>query len=194
MLPRRTFLQGWARRGAAVSRRDAAGGHGAGARRRADRHAAGVAIEMVHGAAGCNDLGATKNLWAPGDGRVATFDLCPTALRVARTVSRLPDDRQQHRRAGGGAVRRARDRRRPLPLERGVPHPVASATDGRFRHPRRHVVRPDRTRRRFGQDTPIPSMQLCIENVDQAGGCAYGYCVRVHGLDQLGLAAPSRCR
>src|SRR5918993_961133 len=28
---------------------------------------------------------------------------------------------------------------------------------------------------RFGQDTPIPSMQMCIENVDQAGGCAYGY-------------------
>ncbi len=28
---------------------------------------------------------------------------------------------------------------------------------------------------RFGQGTPIPSMQLCIENVDQAGGCAYGY-------------------
>ena len=28
---------------------------------------------------------------------------------------------------------------------------------------------------KFGQDTAIPSMQLCIENVDQAGGCAYGY-------------------
>ena len=28
---------------------------------------------------------------------------------------------------------------------------------------------------KFGQDTPIPSMQLCIENVDQAGGCFYGY-------------------
>jgi hypothetical protein len=28
---------------------------------------------------------------------------------------------------------------------------------------------------RYGQNTPIPSMQLCIENVDQAGGCAYGY-------------------
>jgi hypothetical protein len=26
-----------------------------------------------------------------------------------------------------------------------------------------------------GNATPIPSMQLCIENVDQAGGCAYGY-------------------
>src|SRR5205085_5682455 len=29
--------------------------------------------------------------------------------------------------------------------------------------------------KKFGQDTPIPSMQLCIENVDQAGGCSYGY-------------------
>jgi hypothetical protein len=28
---------------------------------------------------------------------------------------------------------------------------------------------------RFGQDTPIPSMQLSIEPVDQSGGCAYGY-------------------
>jgi hypothetical protein len=28
---------------------------------------------------------------------------------------------------------------------------------------------------RYGQDTPIPSMQLCIENIDQSGGCAYGY-------------------
>ena len=29
--------------------------------------------------------------------------------------------------------------------------------------------------KRFGQDTPIPSMQLCIESVDQSGGCGYGY-------------------
>ena len=26
---------------------------------------------------------------------------------------------------------------------------------------------------RFGQDTPIPSLQLSIEPVDQSGGCAY---------------------
>ena len=42
---------------------------------------------------------------------------------------------------------------------------------------------------RFGQDTPIPSMQLCIENVDQAGGCAYGYaCVYT---DTISWAAPT---
>jgi hypothetical protein len=43
--------------------------------------------------------------------------------------------------------------------------------------------------RRFGQDTPIPSMQLCIENVDKAGGCAYGYsCVYT---DMISWASPT---
>ena len=38
-----------------------------------------VAIEMVHGAAGCNELGAKMNMWSPvGIGR--EFDLSPTAL------------------------------------------------------------------------------------------------------------------
>ena len=42
---------------------------------------------------------------------------------------------------------------------------------------------------RFGQDTPIPSMQLCIENVDQSGGCAYGYaCVYT---DTISWASPT---
>jgi hypothetical protein len=42
---------------------------------------------------------------------------------------------------------------------------------------------------RFGQDTPVPSMQLCIENVDQSGGCAYGYaCVYT---DTISWAAPT---
>jgi hypothetical protein len=42
---------------------------------------------------------------------------------------------------------------------------------------------------RYGQDTPIPSMQLCIENVDQAGGCAYGYaCVYT---DTISWASPT---
>ena len=42
---------------------------------------------------------------------------------------------------------------------------------------------------RFGQETPIPSMQLCIENIDQSGGCAYGYtCVYT---DCLSWASPT---
>src|SRR6185312_17474886 len=43
---------------------------------------------------------------------------------------------------------------------------------------------------KFGQDTAIPSMQLCIENVDQAGGCAYGYsCVYT---DTISWASPTQ--
>jgi len=43
---------------------------------------------------------------------------------------------------------------------------------------------------RFGQDTPIPSMQLSIEPVDQSGGCAYGYaCVYT---DTISWAAPDQ--
>jgi len=42
---------------------------------------------------------------------------------------------------------------------------------------------------KFGQDTPIPSMQLCIENVDQAGGCSYNYaCVYT---DTISWASPT---
>jgi hypothetical protein len=42
---------------------------------------------------------------------------------------------------------------------------------------------------RFGQDTPIPSMQLCIENINQSGGCAYGYtCVYT---DSISWASPT---
>ena len=43
---------------------------------------------------------------------------------------------------------------------------------------------------RFGQDTPIPSMQLCIENVDQAGGCSYGYSCAY--TDSISWASPTQ--
>jgi hypothetical protein len=42
---------------------------------------------------------------------------------------------------------------------------------------------------RFGQETPIPSMQLCIENIDQAGGCAYGYTCAY--TDSISWASPT---
>jgi hypothetical protein len=42
---------------------------------------------------------------------------------------------------------------------------------------------------RYGQDTPMPSMQFCIENLDQAGGCTYNYsCVYT---DSISWASPN---
>ena len=45
----------------------------------------------------------------------------------------------------------------------------------------------------FGQDTPLPSIQLCIEMVDASGACDYGYaCVYA---DTISWASPTRrCR
>src|SRR5205814_4874300 len=44
--------------------------------------------------------------------------------------------------------------------------------------------------KQFGQATPIPSMQVSIENVDQAGGCTYGYsCIYT---DTISWASPTQ--
>ena len=65
-----------------------------------------VCIEQVHGAAGCSEFGKAQHLWNPA----ATgkhFDLGIEQPQPARALPRLPDHRQQHRRAHGrGDARR----------------------------------------------------------------------------------------
>src|SRR5690606_16323643 len=43
--------------------------------------------------------------------------------------------------------------------------------------------------RRIGEETAIASMQLCIENLDQAGGCYYNYACAY--TDTISWASPS---
>jgi hypothetical protein len=146
-----------------------------------------VAIEMVHGAAGCNELGAKLNLWSPAAvGR--EFDLGPTALRS------LEPFRDYLTIISNTDVREAEPE---APNEIGGDHFRSSAVFLTQAHPKQtegsdvHVgTSLDQLyARRFGQETPIPSMQLCIENVDQAGGCAYGYaCVYT---DSISWASPT---
>jgi hypothetical protein len=132
-----------------------------------------VCIEMVHGAAGSNELGAKLNLWSPaGTGR--DFDLSPSSL------SPLEPFRDYLTIVSNTDVRNAEAFEA---REVGGDHFRSSATFLTQAHPRQtegsdvYVGESidQMYARRFGQDTPIPSMQLCIENVDQAGGCAYGY-------------------
>src|SRR5437762_9872410 len=81
-LPRRTFVRGLAGAAIALPYLDAMVpvGFGALRKRAAVDRTRLVAIEMVHGAAGCNELGAKLNLWAPAT-TGAKFDLGPTALK-----------------------------------------------------------------------------------------------------------------
>src|SRR5215467_8920125 len=146
-----------------------------------------AAIEMVHGAAGSTQIGLAKNLWSPaavGHG----FDLSPTSLASLEPL------RDYLTIVSNTDVRMAEAFTTP---EIGGDHFRSSAVFLTQVHPKQtegsdvHVgVSLDQMyAQRFGQDTPIPSMQLCIENVDQAGGCAYGYsCVYT---DMISWASPT---
>ena len=146
-----------------------------------------VCIEMVHGAAGANEWGATQHLWSPAAAGRA-FDLAPSAL------SPLEPFRSRLTIVSDTDVRPAEA---VTPPEIGGDHFRSSAVFLTQTHPKqtessdvRAGVSLDQIyARRFGQDTPIPSMQLCIENVDQGGGCAYGYsCVYT---DMISWASPT---
>ena len=132
-----------------------------------------VCIEIVHGAAGANAWGATQHLWSPAAaGR--EFNLAPTSLAP------LEPFRDQLTIVSNTDVRMAEAFSAP---EIGGDHFRSSAVFLTQSHPKQTqgsdvyvgTSLDQMYAQRFGQDTPIPSMQLCIENIDQAGGCAYGY-------------------
>jgi hypothetical protein len=143
----------------------------------------------VHGAAGSNDWGATQHLWAPADvGR--NFELTPSAL--------LPLDewRDYLTIISNTDVRMAEAFEAP---EIGGDHFRSSAVFLTQQHPKQTessdvyvgTSLDQIYANRFGQDTPIPSLQLCIENVDQAGGCAYGYsCVYTDSISWASATEP----
>ena len=148
-----------------------------------------ICIEQVHGAAGSSMYGAQHNLWAPAaTGR--GFDLATSSLKPLEAW------------------------RDHITIISNCDVPSADPTDAReiggdhFRSSATYLTQtyPKRTEgadvecgisldqlhaRRFGQDTPIPSMQLCIENVDQSGGCGYGYsCVYTDTISWASATKP----
>ena len=132
-----------------------------------------VCIENVHGAAGCAPLGKQLNLWNPA-GLGSHFDLSPTSLAP------LEPFRDYLTIVSNTDVKMAESF---APKEIGGDHFRSSAVFLTQSHPR-HTEGSDvyagksldqMFAERVGRETPIPSMQLCIENIDTAGGCQYGY-------------------
>ncbi len=173
-IPRRTFLRG---AGATVAlpfleAMVPAGGTW-GRRRVVEDPTRLVCVEIVHGAAGSSEYGAAQNLWSPA-ATGSDFDLTPSAL------SPLEPLREYLTIVSNTDVRQAEAF---IPKEIGGDHYRSSSTFLTQSHPKQtessdlHVgTSLDQLyAQQFGQETPIPSMQLCIENVDLAGGCAYGY-------------------
>ena len=117
----------------------------------------------------------------------ATSTCRRAALSAARAVPRLPDDRQQHRRAQRRGVHAAGDRRRSLPLERGVPDAVAPEADAGLGRLRRHVARSDlRAAVRPGHADPVDA---AVHRERRSGGrLRLRLLLRLHRHDQLGVA------
>ncbi len=132
-----------------------------------------VCIEMVHGAAGSSAIGIKKNLWSPAKiGR--GFDLAPTSLRplapfqdyltIVSNTDVPSAEAFEIREVGGDHIRSSAvfltqahpKRTQGADVEAGISIDQVYA-------------------QRMGQATAIPSMQLCIEDVDQGGGCGFGY-------------------
>jgi hypothetical protein len=173
-LPRRTFLQGL---GAVVAlpyleSMVAAGKPGAEAAVAGKTRL--VCIEEVHGLAGCSAIGMEKYLYAPEKvGRDFEFN----SENALRALKPFQDDLTI---VSNTDVRMAEAFTAP---EIGADHFRSSAVFLTQSHPKQTqgsdiwagISFDQLHAQKFGQDNPLPSMQLCIESLDQAGTCTYNY-------------------
>ncbi|MGB1656860.1 MAG: DUF1552 domain-containing protein [Longimicrobiales bacterium] len=133
-----------------------------------------VCIEEVHGVAGCNEWGSSQHLFAPETvGR--DFELLP-----GNVLASLEPYRDDLTIVSNTDVRMAEAF---APPEIGGDHFRSSAVFLTQSHPKQTQgsdlmvgTSLDQIHaRRFGQDTVLPSLQLCIEPTDKGGGCDYNY-------------------
>ncbi|KPJ76344.1 MAG: hypothetical protein AMS19_13185 [Gemmatimonas sp. SG8_23] len=147
-----------------------------------------IAIEEVHGLAGCNEWGATQHLFAP-EIIGKDFEMVPNSALVSL------EPYQEHLTIVSNTdVRMAEAFTAP---EIGGDHFRSSAVFLTQAHPKQTqgsdlfvgTSLDQLHARRFGQDTPLPSMQFTIPNIDQAGGCTYNYSCAY--TDSISWASPS---
>jgi hypothetical protein len=129
-------------------------------------------IEMVHGAAGSTAEGSEKHYWTPekeGSDFQFTESLQPLEhlrdyLTIISNTDLKPAMAWTSQESGG-------DHFRSSAAFLTACHP--KMTEGADIY---CGVSIDQIyAQQFGQDTPLPSMQLCIEGVDESGACDFGY-------------------
>ncbi len=147
-----------------------------------------VAIEFVHGMAGCQqEFGAKQHLFSPETvGRSFEFveDSALKPLEAWREYLTIVSNTD---------VRMAEAYR---PEEIGGDHFRSSAVFLTQSHPKQTQgsdlyvgTSLDQIHaQRFGKDTALPSLQLCIESMDAAGGCDYNYSCAY--TDSISWASP----
>ena len=172
-MQRRTFLRGAMGTAVALPFLDAmVAAKAAGKATVAAEHTRLICIEEVHGLAGCNKWGASKFLYAP-EQTGSNFTIVPDSA-----LTPLEPYRQHMTIISNTDVRMAEAFTAP---EIGGDHFRSSAVFLTQSHPKQTqgsdiwagTSFDQLYAQHFGQSTPMPSMQFCIESLDQAGGCTY---------------------
>ena len=143
-------------------------------------------IEMVHGAAGSTGEGTNKHYWAPEKtGKDFEWSQSLEPLSKFRDYVTIVSDTDLHPATAWAAAEEGADHFRSSAVYLTAAHPrmtegsdyyVGTSLDQLYAQ-------------KFGQDTPLPSLQLCIEMVDSSGACDYGYaCVYA---DTISWASPT---
>jgi Protein of unknown function (DUF1552) len=129
-------------------------------------------IEMVHGAAGSTVEGSNKHYWSPEkDG--SDFELSTSLEPLEKFRDYLTIISDTDLRPAGAYI----------DAEEGGDHFRSSSVFLTASHPKATIGADilcgtsidQMYAQAFGQDTPQPSIQLCIESVDSTGHCDYGY-------------------
>jgi len=196
-LPRRTFLQGM---GAMVAlpymeSMIPAGKRGAEAAGTANNTRL-VCIEEVHGLAGCSPIGMEKFLYAPekiGKGFELNSDNALRGLKPYQDDLTIVSNTDVRMAEAYAASEIGADHFRSAAVFLTQSHPKQTqgsdlwvgsvAKDQPASMDQIHA-------HKFGQDTPLPSLQLCIENLDQAGSCTYNY--HCAYIDAISWATPNQ--
>lgn len=147
-----------------------------------------TAVEVVHGSSGSTEWGTQNNLLIPAkEGRDFVFTPILKPLEPFRdytTVISMMDCHQAD----------------PfVPEEVGADHFRSAAVFLTGAHPKQTMgsdvyngISIDQMyAQKFGQDTPLPSIQLCSENEDASGSCAFNYsCVYMNTISWSSPTTP----
>ena len=143
-------------------------------------------IEMVHGAAGSTGEGTNKHYWAPEkSGRDFEWSQSLEPLAPYRDYVTIVSDTDLHPATAWAAAEEGADHFRSSAVYLTAAHPKMTEGSDYFVGTSLDQL----YAQKFGQDTPLPSLQLCIEMVDASGACDYGYaCVYA---DTISWASPT---
>ena len=143
-------------------------------------------LEMVHGSAGSTIEGTRKAYWIPAkQGRDFEMPFSLTPLEPYRDYLSIISNTDLHHADAFIASEDGADHFRSSSVYLTASHP--RQTEGS--DVRCGVSMDQVYAQAYGQDTPLPSIQLCIENVDASGSCGYNYsCVY---SDTISWATPT---